>query len=171
VVSKVINMKELLVSYASYNYWANQELLNCILMLSAEKQEKEIAGSFTSLHTTIIHLWDAESIWWQRLKLKENIIVPSLSFHPNVQEAANGLLKQSSDWAEWTKQATEPQLQHVFSYRNSKKEEFKQPTWQVMLQVFNHASYHRGQLVNMLRQLGEEKIPQTDYIFYSRSRK
>jgi uncharacterized damage-inducible protein DinB len=163
-------MKELLVSYASYNYWANQELIKCILKLDPEKQEQEVMSSFTSLHTTIIHMWDAESIWWQRMKLKENIIIPSLSFHPTVQEAVNGLLQQSRDWAEWTKQATEPQLEHVFSYRNTKKEEFKQPTWQVMLQVFNHGSYHRGQLVTMLRQLGEENIPQTDYIVYSRKK-
>ncbi len=164
-------MKELIVSYASYNYWANQELVKCILKLSPEKQQQEVESSFNSLHTTIIHMWDAESIWWQRMKLKESIIIPSLSFHPNVDEAANGLLQQSQDWAEWSKQATELQLQHVFSYRTTKKEEFKQPTWQVMLQVFNHGSYHRGQLVTILRQLAEEKIPQTDYIHYSRSRK
>ena len=30
-------------------------------------------------------------------------------------------------------------------------------------QVFNHVAYHRGQLVNMLRQLGLEKIPPTDF--------
>lgn len=161
-------MKELLISYAAYNYWGNQEMAKCILKLSPEKQQQEVNSSFKSLHTTIIHMWDAEAIWWQRMKLKENIIIPSLSFHPTVQEATDGLLQQSQDWAEWTKQATEPQLEHVFSYRNTKKEAFKQPTWQVMLQVFNHGSYHRGQLVTMLRQLGEENIPQTDYIFYSR---
>jgi uncharacterized damage-inducible protein DinB len=41
----------------------------------------------------------------------------------------------------------------------------------MLLHVFNHSNFHRGQLVTILRQLGEEKIPQTDYIHYSRSRK
>jgi uncharacterized damage-inducible protein DinB len=35
--------------------------------------------------------------------------------------------------------------------------------------VLNHGTYHRGQLVNMRRQLGIEKIPQTDFIVWSRS--
>jgi uncharacterized damage-inducible protein DinB len=171
VLSKVTNMKELLVSYSAYNYWANQELTKKIAGLTPQQQEAEVKSSFTSLQATIIHMWDAESAWWQRLKLQENIVMPSLTFHPTLQEAVNGLLQQDRDWMSWVEQASQPQLEHVFAYQNSKKEQFKQPTWQMLLHVFNHSNFHRGQLVTILRQLGEEKIPQTDYIHYSRSRK
>jgi uncharacterized damage-inducible protein DinB len=41
--------------------------------------------------------------------------------------------------------------------------QYKQPIWQMLLHVFNHATYHRGQVVNMLRQLGVDKIPSTDF--------
>lgn len=164
-------MKELLVSYTSYNYWANQELTKKVLALTPEQQQAEVKSSFSSLHTTIVHMWDAESAWWQRMKLQENIVVPSLTFHPTTQEAADGLLQQGRDWMEWTKQATEPQLEHVFAYYNSRKEHFKQPVWQMLLHVFNHGTFHRGQLVTILRQLGEDKIPQTDYIHFTRTRK
>jgi uncharacterized damage-inducible protein DinB len=34
--------------------------------------------------------------------------------------------------------------------------------------VFNHATYHRGQLVTMLRQIGAEKIPATDFAAFVR---
>ena len=37
--------------------------------------------------------------------------------------------------------------------------------------VFNHATYHRGQLINMLRQLGVEKVPQTDFSFWVQNKK
>lgn len=164
-------MKELLVSYASYNYWANQELIKKVLSLSPDLQEAEVKSSFSSLKATIIHMWDAESIWWQRIKLQENIVVPSLSFHPTTQEAADGLLQQDKDWQNWVQQASLPQLEHVFAYQNSKKEQFKQPIWEMLMHMFNHGTFHRGQLVTILRQLGEEKIPQTDYIHYTRSRK
>jgi uncharacterized damage-inducible protein DinB len=164
-------MKELLGSYAAYNYWANQEIIKKILALSKEQQQFEVKSSFSSLQATIIHLWDAESIWWQRMKLQENIIVPSLSFHPNMQEAVNGLLQQGKDWMEWVQQASQVQLEHVFAYRNSKKEQFKQPMWQMLLHMFNHGTYHRGQMVTILRQLGEEKLPPTDYIHFTRMKK
>jgi len=164
-------MKELMVSFASYNYWANQELTKTWLSLSAEQQEAEVKSSFSSLKATVIHMWDAESIWWQRMKLQENIMVPSLTFHPTTQEGVNGLLLQSKDWSDWVVQASAPQLEHVFSYQNTKKELFKQPIWQMLLHLFNHGTYHRGQLVTILRQLGQEKLPQTDFIYYTRSRK
>lgn len=164
-------MKELLLSYAAYNYWAGQEIGKRVLLLTSDQQEAELQSSFRSIKATIIHMWDAETAWWQRLKLQENVVLPSLSFHPSTQEALTGLARQSQQWKEWVEQAAPPQLEHVFAYQNSKKGQFKQPVWQMLLHVFNHGTYHRGQIVTMLRQLGEEKIPQTDYIHFTRSRK
>jgi uncharacterized damage-inducible protein DinB len=164
-------MKELMSSYASYNYWANQELAKKILGLTPGQQEAEVESSFRSLKATIIHMWDAETAWWQRLKLQEHIVVPSLAFHATTAEAVNGLLQQSKDWMEWVQLASVPQLEHVFAYQNTRKEHFKQPTWQMLLHVFNHGTFHRGQLVTILRLLGEDQIPQTDFIHYSRTRK
>jgi uncharacterized damage-inducible protein DinB len=40
----------------------------------------------------------------------------------------------------------------------------------MLLHVFNHGTYHRGQLVTMLRQLGIENIPATDFIVWSREK-
>jgi uncharacterized damage-inducible protein DinB len=59
----------------------------------------------------------------------------------------------------------------VFHYQNTKKEQFKQPIYQVLLHMFNHSTYHRGQLVTMLRQLGVQKLPSTDFIVWSRRKK
>ena len=163
-------MKEILRQFALYNVWANQKLLDVILALPEEKQMQEVPSSFKSLYTTVLHMWDAESIWWQRMKLHERIIVPSENFKGTLQDVANGLLQQNRQWENWVSNATEISLEHVFQYQNSKKEQFKQPIYQMILHVFNHGTYHRGQLVNMLRQLGVEKIPQTDFIVWSRKK-
>ena len=79
-------------------------------------------------------------------------------------------MSQSILWKDWVGNASEMALEHVFQYYNSKKEMFKQPVWQMILHVLNHGTYHRGQLVNMLRQLGIEKIPQTDFVVWSRKK-
>jgi uncharacterized damage-inducible protein DinB len=170
-VIKIVNMKELLLSYASYNYWANQEISRKILSLTQEQQQLEVKSSFSSLQATIIHLWDAESVWWQRIKLQENIVIPSLTFHPSVEEAVTGLVQQSLRWKDWVAQASAPQLEHTFSYQNTKKEQFKQPVWQVLMHMVNHGTFHRGQMITIMRQLGEERLPQTDYIHYTRTKK
>jgi uncharacterized damage-inducible protein DinB len=161
-------MKELLSQFAAYNIWANQKLLELILALPEEKQKQELPSSFKSLYITIFHMWDAESIWWQRMKLHERIIRPSDNFNSSMKDVANGLLQQNYQWQEWVSTATEPMLDHVFQYYTQQKESFKQPTFQMLMHVFNHGTYHRGQLVNMLRQLGIEKMPPTDFIVWSR---
>ena len=40
----------------------------------------------------------------------------------------------------------------------------------ILLTVFNHGNYHRGQIVTMLRQQGIENIPKTDYIEWVRQK-
>ena len=104
------------------------------------------------------------------MKLHERITRPSDNSNSSMKDVANGLLQQNQQWQEWVSTSTEPILDHVFQYYNQKKESFKQPIFQMMLHVFNHGTYHRGQLVNMLRQLGVEKIPPTDFIVWSRKK-
>lgn len=161
-------MKEILTQLSAYNIWANQLLLDLINQLPEEKQKQEVPSSFSSLYTTVLHMWHAESIWWQRMKLLERIHTPFDSFTGDMKELTTNFLNQNRQWHEWIANATEHQLEHVFQYQNTKREQFKQPIFQMLAHVFNHGTYHRGQLVNMLRQLGVEKIPRTDFIDWSR---
>ena len=161
-------MKDLLKEYAAFNVWANQKLTEVILLLPEETQHREMPSSFNSLYKTILHMWDAESMWWQRMKLHERIIRPSENFNGSTKDIVNGLLNQSKQWEDWVIQASELSISHVFQYQTSRKEQFKQPIYQMLTHVFNHGTYHRGQLVNILRQLGVEKIPATDFIVWSR---
>lgn len=163
-------MKNLLTRFAAYNLWANQAFAACVQQLPPALQMQEINSSFPGLHATVLHLWDAESIWWQRMKLQEKIIRPSTTFTGNTEAVTKGLLEQSKQWADWVQAAQEHMLEHEFIYRDSKREIFKQPVAHVLLHLFNHSTYHRGQLVTMLRQLDITTIPNTDFIAWSRNR-
>ena len=163
-------MKQLLQQFAAYNVWANNKIIDCINNLSDEQISREIASSFPSIKKTILHIWDAEAMWWQRLKLSEKIIRPSDEFDGSFAELVKKLDQQSNEWKDWVDNATEIQLQHVFAYQNTKKEQFKQPVNEMLLHLFNHGTYHRGQLVTMLRQLAVDKIPATDFIVFSRKK-
>ena len=168
--AELFGMKDLLQQFAAYNIWANQKIMEVILALPEEKQVADVPSSFSSLYKTILHMWDAESAWWQRMKLHERIIIPSENFNGMMKDVVNGLMQQSNQWLEWVSSASDIALDHVFQYQNSKKEQFKQPIYQMLLHVFNHGTYHRGQLINMLRQLGVEKLPQTDFVVWSRKK-
>ncbi len=164
-------MKEILSSYAAYNIWANEQLMNIALKLSEEKLHQSIESSFPSIYKTCLHLWDAEAIWWQRMKLQEQIFIPSSSGnHYSFNEIVKGIHQQDKQWAEWIANTSENQLQHVFAYYSLKKEYFKQPLWQALHHLFNHSTYHRGQIVTMLRQLGVAKLPSTDFAHWIRKK-
>lgn len=161
-------MKELLQRLAAYHVWAYQNLFQTITQLPAEKHHQEVPSSFPSLYKTVLHVWDAETVWWQRLKLLERIEKPSEQFNGTMVQLCDHLIRQARQWKEWIEEAPEHRLQHVFQYRNFQHEQFKQPVYEMLLHLFNHGTYHRGQMVTMLHELGVEKIPPTDFIVWSR---
>jgi uncharacterized damage-inducible protein DinB len=162
-------MKETLQEFARYSYWANQTLTAVILGMDEHLHQQHTPSSFPNLYATILHMWDAESAWWQRMHKHEKVLVPSQNFNPNMKEAINGLLSQSELWANYAASVTDQELKAPLHYRNYKGEEFSQPLHEILLHVFNHGTYHRGQLVTMIRALGhEEALPQTDFIVWAR---
>lgn len=160
-------MKEILVQFAAYNLWANQRLIKPINSIEAGLTEQQINSSFGSIKFTLRHLKDVEWIWWQRMKLVESIIVDEKD--QSVEEVLKELVNYSQLWLEWVEKSTVVAFEHEFVYRNTKKEQFKQPIFQMLLHLFNHQTYHRGQLVTMLRQVGVTKIPATDFIEWCRN--
>lgn len=164
-------MKNLFEQYAAYNVWANHKIIFLMEQLNPILWYRETPSSFNSLYKTVLHIWDAESIWWQRMRLHENLVIPSASFDPSLKDACNGWLHQSMQWETLIK-SEEFNAETIASkliYKNLKGEEFSQPVRDVLLHVFNHTTYHRGQLITMLHALGIDKIPATDFIIYSRS--
>jgi uncharacterized damage-inducible protein DinB len=163
-------MKQVLQQYAAYNYWANQRLIAALLSVDEALTLKETGGSYPNIFKIITHLWEAEAIWWQRIKLAEHVINPAESFEGNFEELSKKLLRQSFEWDQWVRTASEKALTHVFAYRNSKREEFKQPVNEALLHLFNHQSYHRGQVIMQMRIVGAEKVPVTDFIQFVRKK-
>ena len=163
-------MKQLLQQYAAYNTWANKKILETAKLLSEEQINKDIVSSFPSVYKTVLHLMEVENVWWERLKLAEHTTLSGW-FTGNFDELSKKLLELSQQWHDWIQNANEVNITHVFAYQNSKKEHFKQPVYEMLLHLFNHQTFHRGQLVTMFRQLGLDKIPPTDFIVFSRSKK
>lgn len=162
-------MKELLSHYAAYNLWANKAMTEAILEMDEQLHQQIVKSSFPNLYATVLHMWDAESAWWQRMEGHTKIMIPSRQFNPTMKEAINGLLQQSTDWKQWADQCTEEELKREFDYKNIKGQPFRSAVWQVVQHLFNHGTYHRGQLVTMMRELGATEIPQTDFIHYMRT--
>jgi uncharacterized damage-inducible protein DinB len=71
--------------------------------------------------------------------------------------------------SEFVSSLTEENISAVVTYKTTEGKQFSYPLWQMMQHVVNHSSYHRGQIVTMLRQLGIRPVG-TDLIAYYRSK-
>jgi uncharacterized damage-inducible protein DinB len=156
-------MKEILFGYAAYNHWANQKIGAVLRKLGDDTADQELVSSFPSLRKTVYHLWYSESMWYQRLQLIEKAVDPTVHFEGTFEEAIDHWLQQSMLLQDWVNKATAVRLEHTVAYINRKKEYHKIPVKGVLHHVFNHSTYHRGQLVTLLRQVGISKIPGLDY--------
>lgn len=163
-------MKILLTQLSSYHLWANNLLIDKLKTLPAELALQDIPSSFPNINATVYHVWNSESVWWQRIKLQEPIVPVNETFISDFNALADGWKAQSKQLHEWIINAQEHVFDHEMIYYNSKKEKFKQKICEVLLHIFNHGTYHRGQLVTMLHQLEIGSIPATDFIVWSRKR-
>lgn len=162
-------MLQLLQTYTAYNHWANKTITDAVLEMDEHLHQQIVKSSFPNLYATILHVWDAESIWWQRMQGHVQLFIPSRELNPTINEAVSGLLHQSLTWSNFMKTSTDEKLQLEFEYKNIKGEAFKCAVWQSIQHLCNHSTYHRGQLVTIMRELGGTQIPVTDYIHWCRN--
>ena len=162
-------MKELLSEYALYNAWANKLIIDAMQKLDEAAAVKEIVSSFPSVLKTVVHTWSAESIWLQRLKLIEHPVWQADGFSGNIADACAEWQSASKTLVKFvTEQADDNSFIQNLPFHDRQGVAYNMPVYQVLQHVFNHSTYHRGQLVTMLRQLGVTQIPSTDFIGFAR---
>jgi uncharacterized damage-inducible protein DinB len=161
-------VKELLVQYAHYNQWAHKKLLDLIRTLSPEQQHTTILSSFDSLYKTIYHIWGAETLWFNRLNLEPTPKISVDRFNGSMEDLANSLEIIDRQWVHWFDDKQDAQLTQQIHYTNMTGQSFNQPYTTLLHHIFNHNTYHNGQLVTMLRASGINKIPSTDFVTWSR---
>jgi uncharacterized damage-inducible protein DinB len=164
-------MKEILMDYARFNRWANERLLDVAGELSDDELHQEITSSFKGIYKTFFHYWSAEQIWLYRLEERTQISLPEDQFGGSMSKLSAALKNLDQTWEAWVDAVSgEQHLRTKLHYRNLKKEAQEQLIYRIILHVFNHNTYHRGQLVTLFRQVGRTKIPATDFSLWSMER-
>lgn len=159
---------EILELYA-YNGWANDRILDATAPVSQEELTRDLGGSFPSLHATLTHMLGAEWVWLSRWKGVSPTALPSdwdLATHAGIRARWQAVERERAAFLETL---TDEALQRVVEYRQLSGAAFANPLWQTLRHVVNHASYHRGQVTTLLRQLGRPAAA-TDLIVFYRER-
>jgi uncharacterized damage-inducible protein DinB len=162
-------MKQMLVDYARYNLWANENLITLFRSLDDAQISQTIPSSFPSIRATLLHIWDAESLWLERLKGVSPTTWPSSHFSGANSAVFEVVLKTSKELIDFSIQQPAPFYREKKTFLTlSDGVEQRMEVVDMMHHTFNHSTFHRGQLVMMARQLGVTTIPRTDFIIYRR---
>lgn len=163
-----MHLKDIHTLY-EFNYWANHRILEVVEPLTQEQFTKDLGSSHGGIHGTLFHTMGAEAIWLKRWKGES----PSAYWKPEEYPTFEALGErwqtvehEMMGFCHMLK--TDDDIRGVIAYRDLKGKEYSQALYQLMQHLVNHSTYHRGQVVTMLRQLGVKPVG-TDLVTYYRS--
>jgi uncharacterized damage-inducible protein DinB len=152
-----------------YNTWANERTLDSCTALGEEQLTRDLKSSFNSVRDTLVHIVSAEWIWLERWHGRTPTAFPNALDYPDLESVRRRFSSIDRNLIDYTASLTGDDLQRVVSFKRVTGEAFAQPLWQLLHQVANHSTYHRGQVATMLRQLGA-KPTSTDLLIFFRDR-
>ena len=151
----------------AFHYWARDRVMTAAGALSAEQYARPLGNSFASVRDTLNHVYLAERIWYSRWNGVSPTAFPEIDL-PDLATLHERWLEMEGKVRAYLDEAGEAGLQRIIPYRLMSGKESASPLWQMVAHVVNHATYHRGQVTTLLRQLGATPPQSTDMITYFR---
>ncbi|MES2618848.1 MAG: DinB family protein [Bacteroidota bacterium] len=147
-------MNEILVNLNNYNYKVNADFIAFL------KEQQPTNERITLL---MAHIVNAQQVWLERMSGKSMTVKP---FDPRSLE---DLIPQNQSNFEVTDEILNNRdLKESIRYVNTKRQKFENTLEQMFLHLFNHSSYHRGQINQLLVHEGKPAMV-SDYIVYNRT--
>ncbi|MCD0503002.1 DinB family protein [Bordetella petrii] len=151
---------------ADYNAWMNQRIYQAASQPAAHAAAPR-GAFFGSLLGTLNHIAVGDVLWLKRFATHPagySALDPVLALpmptgldhplHPDLAGLAG--LRHELDQAiiGWASQVSDPDLDHVLAYTNTRGVAARYPFGGLVLHFFNHQTHHRGQATTLLSQAG-----------------
>ncbi len=158
-------MSDLLDAQMAHNEWATEQLLDACAALGDDQWHAKFEIGIGSLHDSFVHLIGAMWVWTDTLGQRTP--------RPWIDEAPRRSIEElramhrtaAADLASVARLG--PMDQTLTRERQGKVTSYQR---QVILgHVLTHAMHHRAQMLNMLRRLGVNPLPQSSMVEWSRA--
>jgi uncharacterized damage-inducible protein DinB len=150
-----------------YNFWANRRVWELVLAVDAALFDKSLSGDRPSLREQCIHILSVESWWPHFLDTGEVVFVDDEPLHSRED------VRACWDQVEQNVRAYLARVTAADLTRIVRPAFWKDPwsvqAWQGLMQVLNHSTDHRAQLLDSVRELGGPTDEQ-DYLSYLHER-
>jgi uncharacterized damage-inducible protein DinB len=150
-----------------YNGWASRTIFDAAQQLPEEQYFRDLKSSYGGVHGTLCHVVWAEQLWLHRWKRLPNPAVPQGTDLKSLVDVRGRWEQVEQERARFVGSLGDGQLDDTRVVKPSTGGEYTHTFRQMFRHFVNHSSYHRGQIVTFLRQLGTTP-PSTDLILYYR---
>ncbi|HKY22482.1 MAG TPA: DinB family protein [Vicinamibacterales bacterium] len=153
-----------------YHYWARDLVLDALESLSDEQYTRDLGNSFKSIRDTVVHTYSAEWIWYQRWTGTSPTALLDPNTFPDRASLRRAWAENEGKVRELVGGMDQQGLDRAVDYTLVNGQASRSVFWHMLQHVVNHATYHRGQVTTMLRQLGAPAPPAQDLIRFYRER-
>src|SRR5574341_1416503 len=150
-----------------YNAWANRKVFEGVASVPEAQYLRDLKSSHGGIHWTLAHIVWAEQLWLARWTGAPNPVVPQGKDLHTLAEVRARWEQVEAERSGWLAGFSDARLADTVRVKPTSGGEFVHRFDQMFRHLVNHSSYHRGQVVTLLRQLGSTP-PTTDLIVYYR---
>jgi len=154
----------------AYNAWANRRCFAALEPLRAEEYFRDLKSSHGGLHGTLCHIVWAEQLWLNRWLGKPNPASPQGRDLTTLAAARARWEAIETERDAFLAGLVERRLDETVAVKPSAGGEYVHTFREMFRHAVDHSTYHRGQLVTLLRQVGVEP-PSTGLIVFYRTRR
>jgi uncharacterized damage-inducible protein DinB len=145
-----------------YTLWANRLVLETAASIPHEALTRDAGVSFGSLLGTMAHILRSQRRWLARFTGQ---MLPEAVEFPDLESLSAGWAETAAQLEFFLASLTEDQLAADITWVDSDGPVYTTPLWQPVTHMVNHSTFHRGQVVSLMRQLGYQP-PKTDLIHF-----
>jgi uncharacterized damage-inducible protein DinB len=124
----------------TYDEWANRQVLSLLPRAPARSQE------------LFAHILSAERLWWERLHqhVQGFPVWPNFTLAQCEQQAT----EIAQLWRDYLGGLPADGLSRTVPYKNTIGETFSNTVEDILMHVYTHSAYHRGQIATNMREAG-----------------
>jgi uncharacterized damage-inducible protein DinB len=151
----------------AYNAWATNKIFEAVEPLPGEETVRDMKSSHKSIHGTLTHLVGAEKMWLSRMLGTPDKAMIKPTDVPTIADVKTTWEQTGFATAKFLGTMTDKKLQETFTMSTSTGEKFTHSFAQALQHVVDHSTYHRGQVITLMRQMGHTP-PNTGMIRFFR---
>jgi uncharacterized damage-inducible protein DinB len=152
-----------------YHYWARDRMFEALDPLTPDQVNRDMGNSFKSIRDTVTHLYAAEWAWYSRWQGTSPTALLSTDHFPDLPAVRSAWSEHETKVRAFVDSLGDDGVERTFEFKLLNGQPGSMLFWQMLQHIVNHASYHRGQVTTMLRQLGAQPSKSMDMIAYYRT--